>query len=304
MNYSSFCTTLITFLQSRLEPDITLTRQTILKNNGVRLDAIILASARKSFGPVIYLEPLYENYKTGASVEAICRAVLSSLDHCPPFSPDACFQMQELESMKERIAFRIISRKNNEELLKDVPWIPFLDLAVVFFLHLASTDDGRITALIHNRLSRLWGVSADRLFSYARLNTPSLNPAAITRIEELLSAPASVLPPKDLPSLPSFYVLSGRNCLYGASCMLYDGVLKNFAERMAADLIILPSSIHEVLLIPDRHLLDYDSLCSMVRDINAGEVPREDVLSDHIYLYTRCGSSLKSWPASSSYHMP
>jgi len=300
MSYSSFCTTLTVSLKQLLEPGTTLTRKTIPKNNGIRLDALIVTPGPETISPVIYLEPLYECYKRGSTMETICRAVLSSMEHKLPFSPELCLKVHEFESVKQLIGFRIISRRQNEELLKDVPWIPFLDLAIVFFLHLASTDDGQITALIHNSLAGLWDMPAGRLLHYARRNTPALFPASITDLGKLVAEanPALALPPQEADSLPALYVLTNRNGIYGASCMLYDNIIKDFAEREASDVIILPSSIHEVLLLPDSSFSDYDSLCTMVQEINRTEVPPEDVLSDHIYLYTRCDQSFKTWPFS------
>ena len=69
--------------------------------------------------------------------------------------------------------------------------------------------------------------------------------------------------------------------------MLYQNVLKNFAESLGNDLIIIPSSIHEVLLTPNEAGISHDYLNSMVTNINGSEVPTEDQLSNHIYLYTR-----------------
>lgn len=72
----------------------------------------------------------------------------------------------------------------------------------------------------------------------------------------------------------------------GASCILYEGVLEGFAKEKKADIIILPSSIHEVLLIIDRDDLDYVELQNMVKEINKAELPDEDVLSDRVYRYS------------------
>ncbi len=83
------------------------------------------------------------------------------------------------------------------------------------------------------------------------------------------------------------YVLSNQTGIYGACCILYQDLLKNFADSFERDLIVLPSSIHEVLLTPDEQGLSYDYLNAMVVQINHSEVPVEDQLSNHIYLYTR-----------------
>ena len=64
-------------------------------------------------------------------------------------------------------------------------------------------------------------------------------------------------------------------------------MLKEFADSQGSDLVILPSSIHEVLLVPYKERLDFEYLRQMVRNINGLEVPPEDQLSDEVYLYER-----------------
>lgn len=86
---------------------------------------------------------------------------------------------------------------------------------------------------------------------------------------------------------PPLYVLLNRKQLNGAGCILYDGCLKDFADSQNSDIVILPSSLHETILVPDDGNLDYGELRKMVGEINEGEVPKEDVLSDRIYKYSR-----------------
>lgn len=306
MNYSVFCNAFIMRLSSRLEPGIKLCREKIPKNNGILLDSIILTPASGACAPVIYLEPLYAHYKNGASMDSICRAVLSCLEHQLPFSAELCFKLHKLDAVKDRITFRLVNRKQNEKLLEDVPWLPFLDLAVIFYLHLESNSEGQVSALIHNRLASLWALSPKELFSFAQINTPSLLPPVLTKLDDMVCrlAPGFFPKPEESSSLPLLHILTNRSGLFGAACMLYEDAVKDFAGRMASDIIILPCSVHEVLLLPDFHAFEYDALCRMVQDVNASEIPEEDILSDHIYIYARCSSSFMAYPRPSSCHTP
>lgn len=301
MNNSSFFSVLTSALSARLEPGTKIIRETVLKNNGIRLDSILVLTEDLSYAPVIYLDPLYAHYKAGSSMEEICRSVLAMIHRELPFSPDLLLKILEPQTIKERIAYRLVSRKANEELLKDIPWVPFLNMAVIFFLQLDSTSNTQITALIHKRLAELWKLSTNELFRLAKKNTPVLFPMSLEPLQNLVadSLKETGSAPDDASFLPDIHVLTNRQGIYGASCLLYENVIKDFAERMASDLIILPSSIHEVLLIPDSHGFDYESLRQMVQDINAAEVPKEDILSDEIYFYIRCSRSFKIWPSPS-----
>ena len=82
--------------------------------------------------------------------------------------------------------------------------------------------------------------------------------------------------------------------------MLYPRVLKEFAESLGEDLIILPSSIHEVLLTPSNVSLPPEELNEMVQAINQSDVPAEERLSDHIYYFSRIQGCLYLPPSSTT----
>ena len=74
--------------------------------------------------------------------------------------------------------------------------------------------------------------------------------------------------------------------------MLYPNILKNFAEQLDRDLVILPSSIHEVLLLPYDESILFRELSDMVSNINQNEVAVEDRLSNHVYFYSRTADEI------------
>lgn len=306
MNNSSFFGALTSALSAHLEPGTKIVHETILKNNGVRLESMLILDESLPYAPVIYLAPLYDHYKAGSSMEEICHFALAMIHRELPFSPDSLIELQKPQAIKDRIAYRLVSRTENGELLKDIPWVPFLNMAVIFFLQLDSTADTQITTLIHKRLAALWDFSTNELFRLAKKNTPLLFPISLAPLRSLIADSLEETEPEPDRSalLPPIHVLTNRQGIYGASCLLYENVIKDFAEQMASDVIILPSSIHEVLLIPDSHVFDYESLRQMVQAINAAEVPKEDILSDEIYLYIRCSHSFKTWPSPSLNDMP
>ncbi|MDE7404300.1 MAG: hypothetical protein K2M81_04265, partial [Lachnospiraceae bacterium] len=83
------------------------------------------------------------------------------------------------------------------------------------------------------------------------------------------------------------YVLTNKQKLYGAACMLYPGVLKTFAEKIQRDFYILPSSIHEVILVPADADTDKEALHEIVTEINRTQVAEEEVLADSVYFYSK-----------------
>ena len=83
------------------------------------------------------------------------------------------------------------------------------------------------------------------------------------------------------------YVLTNQQKLYGAACMLYPGVLKAFSEENGQDFYVLPSSVHEVILIPAEPGTNEALLREIVTEINRTQVAKDEVLADSIYYYSR-----------------
>lgn len=156
-----------------------------------------------------------------------------------------------------------------------------------------------MNALIHNSHMKPWGVGKEELYRLARKNTRILLTPEIKTMKEIMcdilkghleemEMGEMIDELLDLDSQKSpLYVLSNKKQINGAGCILYDGCLKDFADSQESDIVILPSSTHEVILVPDDGNLDYGELQKTVGQINESEVPKEYVLLDSIYKYDR-----------------
>lgn len=367
MHYSQFCSAISDVLRKKTGSSTQFIRKALRKNNGVCPDVLFILSADSALGPVVYLEPLYDQYQKGISMETICASVLSFLERRPPFPSSICQEILDPEFAKSRIAFRLVSQERNQELLEHIPWFPVHDLAMVFFICLDLDSADLVSALIHWPLLSAWDMDAGTLRSLAEENTPLLFPPVLTPLTDLLlpsvyggslipdlaeterdlettgsaaaaeilrdtepmaaaegletaeHVAASEIPRNTEPMAaakgletagsaaaaeipadrPALHVLTNRRGIYGASCMLYRDIIKDFADQEGADVIILPSSIHEVLLFPDHLMFDHAFLCRTVQEINQEDVPKEDVLSDRIYIFSReTGTIIPSPPFS------
>lgn len=274
------------------------------KNNGILLDGLSIFSSDSQLAPTVYLNSYYEQYCQGMSMEEICIDILGLFAENP--SPDSLNEesLSDFEAMESRIMMKLIHTASNHELLSDVPHIPYLDLTIVFYLFLERNPAGQITALIRNEFLESWQVNAQDLLKLALRNTPCTYPAEVRSMTDVMKDIARQNLGSDYDeacldrllgeeNASPLYVLSNQTGIYGACCMLYKNTLKNFADSLGNDLIIIPSSIHEVLLTPNEEGISYDYLNSMVTNINRSEVPAEDQLSNHIYLYTRADDRIR-----------
>lgn len=283
MNYSEFLSKICCSVKSRYT-EASVTIQPVLKNNSTHLDGLLILQPGENIAPTIYLNSYYSRYQKGTSLDELLKEIISIYEkHRFPSLFDLSL-LRDFNRIRNRISFRLINRSSNPELLSDIPFLPFLDLAVVFFFTLEDEIIGSSTVLIHNSHLKLWEITKETLFSLAKANTRALSGCEIIPMERLLfpDAKKEDFPPAHAAEI---FVLSNRTKIFGAACMLYEDVLASFAGVLQDDFFILPSSIHEVLLLPAKKSPPAESLLEMVQEINENEVAAEDVLSNHIYLY-------------------
>lgn len=289
MIYETFLTTIHSLVQEKLEGRAEVSLRRVLKNNGLLLDGLSISSPSSAFSPTVYLNSYYDEEEEGLSLPVIAEQILLLYEEENGLPSELAQQLKDFEKIRDRIAYKLINAEDNAVLLSEVPHFRYLDLAVVFYIIVTENDDGQMTALIHDEHLGMWNVTREDLSDLAEKNMASLLPCRITPIEDAILSLEEEVPLDEETSLfpVDLYVLSNERGINGAACLLYKDVLKNFAEQVGDDLVILPSSIHEVLLAPSEKALSYDELNEMIYYINRSEVPMEDRLSDHIYYYSR-----------------
>lgn len=291
MNYQEFKQQILSGLKSRLGSDVKITIQDIIKNNDTHLDGLTILSPEHNLSPTLYLNYYYRQYERGHSLSAILSDILTTYrENCPFGHIDISF-FTDYEKVKSRIIMKLVNYERNRELLSQVPHYRYLDLAIVFNCLLESGPSGNATILIYNHHLPYWGITKDDLYALAVQNTPKLmrydlrNMTAVLR--ELFSEEETFSSDAFSDSPCPMYVLSNQQKLNGSVCILYDNLLHDFANRLGCDFYILPSSVHEVLLIPADSHASHQELSVMVRDVNSSQLSREEILSDHVYYYSR-----------------
>lgn len=299
MSYEQFMEAVKTAVQGELGSGYDVRTQKITKNNGVMLDGLIIGEMGKRIAPTIYLNPYYMRFKQGMSLTEILAEVISEYKESSDIVFGDMKRLLDFNNLKDRVVYKLVQKETNQKLLEEIPTYEFLDLAVVFYLILDENKGGQMTALIRNSHMTTWGTTKEELYQLAKKNTPELLPPVIKTIKEImremLKEHLEDLYMDELlddlleadPEKPSLYVLSNEKQINGAGCLLYEDCLKKFADSQNADIVILPSSVHEVILVPDKGGLDYGELQEMVSQVNKNEVPEEDVLSNGIYKYFR-----------------
>ena len=256
----------------------------VKKNNGVSKAGLSIREDEHDVSPLLYLDDYYIHYQNGELLENIIRNIRADYDKKVQMAAVKIPNLQEFENIRGRVIYRLVNYEKNKEILEDCPHIRLYDLAVTFRWVARIDDVGVSTSLITNKQVKEWGVSVNDLVLAARQNTPRLFPTQIIDMEEMLAGMVSfILYPSTIP----MYILTNKQELNGASALLYGDILKDFANKKGADMYILPSSIHEVIMVPADRINDPTKLLSIVHDANTTVVSIGDVLSDSVYYYDR-----------------
>lgn len=263
---------------------------TMLKNNDIDKYAIIFSPpGEDNITPTIYIDDYYEDYVTKKqTIPEIAKQIRLLAAEVQKQLPDYKEIALDFDACKPNIFFRLISQERNQKLLKECPSLPFLDLAVTFHAVCRYTSKGMETMRITNTLMEYWQVGTKELMQLAEINTPRIFPIHIEPLEKML---ARYLEIKEVPYTEQedahspLLMLTNKQGMHGASVIIYPGVMKGLAKQYNTGFYLIPSSIHEVLLLPEGTGETLQEISLMVNDVNREHVRKEDVLSDHAYFY-------------------
>ena len=263
----------------------------VIKNNGCEMDGLVIMEKGKDIAPTIYLDSFYELYTNGENIKNIIRQIEVIYEQNKNNVTFDVNILKHFDTIKDKIVYKVVNYRSNEKLLEQVPHKRILDLAVVFYCLLDNEYGRSATALIYNNNLKNWNVTIDDVYEAALKNRPDLLHSKISSMAALfekcgVNVDGEEVDLKDyVPS--DMYVLTNESKLNGAACILYENVLYDFAQKLGADLYILPSSVHEVILLPKLSMFEKDELVNMVKEVNTEGVAADEVLSDHVYEYNR-----------------
>lgn len=283
MSKENLISKIVDSVQASLGSDYSITVRETLKNNSLKLTGIEIRKKGETISPVIYIDQFISLYESELSVDAITHKVLNLYMKNKVTEPFDVSAFTDFESCKGRIIFQVINTERNTSLLKNIPSVKFLNFSIIYKLLFGQNSGGVVTATITNDIMTAWNVSIETVHKAAQTNTPVLQEYTLKSMSDIF---AEIMNDDSIADTDIMYVLTNKQASYGCGCILYPHVLENFAKKIGKDFYILPSSIHEVLLVPDIEG-DALSLLQIVREINRTEVSQEDFLSDNIYHYSR-----------------
>lgn len=291
----------------------------VRKNNGVLLHGISILQDEKfgnsnKISPTIYLENYYRYYKNGMTLQAVVDGIIRIYEEHRIDDNISMDFFMDYEKVRDRIVYKLINYEKNEALLQEIPHIPYLDMAIVFYYLIENEVFGTASILIYEAHMKSWNIDLNRLSRDAEYNTPRLLNYSIKNMDEMMhqliyqdvrkkyvGEEKECVEEELLEELTDqmmhclledelkvpMYVLTNRNNQNGASCILYPGIMETISEELNSDFYILPSSIHEVILLTGQGVENPEILKEMVRDVNETQLAPEEILSDQVYYFSR-----------------
>ncbi len=290
MEISTFIVKVQKAVREALGQEYAVELKEVRKNNGVVLQGLMIRKKEEHVMPTIYLNSFWEAYEGGVAFAEIIKKIVSIFrEDGVGRKIDVAF-FTEFDKVKDRVCFRLVNREKNVELLEKAPYIPMLDLAICFYYAFDSggVENGMIP-IYRSHLDN-WGVSERDLMECAMENTPRLFPSEIIPMENVLGDLLQEIPEEmrqDIMQKVSMKILTNSRKTYGACSILYPGVLERMAEQLNGDFYLIPSSVHEFLLLPKEQERGEDELREMILEVNRTEISPEEVLSDHLYFFCK-----------------
>ncbi len=180
--------------------------------------------------------------------------------------------------IKDKLIVELVGADRNAEMLKEVPHTMVEDMAAIYKIRLESDESHQATAMITNEFLSALGVDVQQLHQDALENAAQISPAKVLSMSEVLG-----IPPEMSLGGPEIIVVTTENQIKGAGALLYPDVMDQIAEKTGGDFFVLPSSVHEVLALPDYGNITSADMQEIVMAVNGTEVEPEDQLSDHVY---------------------
>ncbi|MGC4019889.1 MAG: DUF5688 family protein [Muricomes sp.] len=295
MEYQEFLCAVERELNKKLKEGVRATIYVSQKNNGKEKKGILFQSKELRASPAIYLEGLYGRFRQGEAMDCLIREIQEFYEAIEGREIYDYRLLQEFDRVKDKIVLKVIHTKKNEKLLESIPFIEVLDLAIVFYVLLEVDKAGSATVQISREYLEMWGITKEELHQLAIKNSAILLPAEFftmeQAIEKMLDADSgeeeNLLKRADRSEDDVMYVLTNSLRNYGAACLCYPHVLYMIGEMLEEDFFILPSSVHEVIIVPESKGLDTEEMNEMIVEINETQVAPEEVLSNHVYFYER-----------------
>ena len=279
------------------------------KNNGMIKTGIIFQMSGQQLAPIVYMEPFYDEVRKGKSMEQVmndiadvCQQSLSAQEF-----PEI-LDFTDYDSIKEYLSVQIINTKANQRMLSMIAHREMEDLSVICRIEMPMREgEGTGSIKVTHELMSQWRVRPSEVYQKAVENAAKNSPPVLMSMNEVMAQiMGEPVEPRNLLDLvdgtdvshEGLYVLTNPMKLNGSSVIAYPNIQEQLESVLPQGFYLLPSSLHEMIIVPRDTEISPKEMGEMVRDINQKEVDLDEILSDRIYEFDKEKRQLRQVPES------
>ena len=279
MNYEEYLDKVKNQLQEK-HPEMEVKVQPVEKLQGESYIGISVRPRAEAVSVILNIQPFYDQYRVDETKEASLFAeIASKLEQEVAKIP--AFQVKDItkyDFIKDRLTMQMVPVEKNREMLEKIPHKTIGDMAAVYRIDVGKTEGFRGSVLITNDHLKKYGVSADMLHEDAVRSQTAVNPPVLRNMAEVLGF-------LGYTEESSLWIATTKDGICGAAACQIPDFMEESTKTLGGSFYALPSSVHEMIFLPDDGKVERKALETMVREINRTEVREEDVLSDQVYHY-------------------
>ena len=239
-----------------------------------------------NLGANFYIEDFYED---GMSAEYCANMIVEAYENCPKLGFDVENYDFSFEAIKDKLIARLVGIERNKKLLESVAYKDMgCGLAIVPAIVPVIEPNGEFLVNVSKTLAEHYGYDVDKLVDTALVNDANNKPAALMNLMGAVFGVTQNIFEMEDPSGAvgdGMLVLTNEETVMGASVIFHKGVLDKTRKIIGDDFYVLPSSIHEVIIVPDHAGNTAEELKAIVNGANRNVVDEKDILSDDVYFF-------------------
>ena len=247
----------------------------ILKDNGVYLTGIEIREPGNNVAPMFYADNMYEAYQSGGTMDQIIDSIRVTLSKSMPF--DIANISKEFVLKNARLV--AVNTERNAERLKETP--SFSNLGISFVPRCILNESLHGSFVINRSLLNSFGITEDEIMEAAKKNT--VEDLQIKPLTEMLKSMGFPIPEIDAPAM---YIVTNSAAHFGAGALGCPEALEKIGEKMGGDFAAIPSSVHELIVLPAADVPNVRGIIETISYVNETQVSETEYLSNNLFFYS------------------
>lgn len=281
----------------------------VTKSNDQMLTGLLIKQNDESMAPIIYLDSYYDMYQNGIQIDEVMHHLtkdyLLAREGTIPAMNDEVEKIYDFSQIKGQINIRMCDYNLNQERLKDLAYTMHGDFAATYQVVLKEENSQTASVAVTNSLLQHWNMPVEKLHQEVMAIQADNCQPSLQNLDDVMAAlfddrnrNSNLLVNNEPVEIESYnvplFVFTNGSGINGASAILHDDWMDKASKAMGGNFFVLPSSVHEVMILPDTGIIELEELSDMVKNINRTAVTPDDLLSDHVQYYDCIKKELKN----------